>query len=105
MPKVIDTFTTYQYPSIKNVYICDMSVMFLSACPEARVVSPANLYGPGRWPRSIFENDLHQYHALEVLGPFLLDKGDTKSEPYFLLQTVLTLTLCLSHFEKMAEAT
>ena len=71
--------------------------MFLCACPEARVVSSAS------WNKlSIFENPLHQYPALEVLGPFLFDKVNTKSEAYFLLQTVLILTLFHSYRGKMA---
>ena len=54
-----------------------MSIMFLCACPEARVVSPVH------WlQESIFENALYQCPALEVFGPFVLDKG-TKGEAYF----------------------
>jgi hypothetical protein len=79
-----------------------MSIMFLGACPEARVVSTAKLHERLSWPLSIFENALHQYPALEVLGPFKFAEGDTKSEIYFLSQIVLTLTLFLSYREKLA---
>jgi len=91
--KFLDTFKTYQYPSIKNVYICPMSAMFLCACPEVRVVSPVKWYIASWWPRFTFEIPSFQCPALEVLGPFAFDKGDAKSEAYFLSQTVLTLTL------------
>jgi len=66
--------------------------MFVCACPEARVVAPAKWY-KSWWPRFVFENPSFQCPALEVLGPFAFDKGDAKSEAYFLSQTVLTLTL------------
>jgi len=95
-------FTNYQYPSIKNVYLCSMSAMFICACPEARVVSPVRWYVPPWWPRSTFENALHQYPGLEVLGPFLFSKDDTRSKAYFLPQTVLILTLFLSYRGEMA---
>jgi hypothetical protein len=95
-------FTTYQYPSIKHIYICPMSAMFVGACPEARVVSPVRWHAASWWPRSTFENALHQYPALEVLGPFEFSKGDARSKAYFLPQTALILTPFLSYRGEMA---
>ena len=100
--KFPDTLKTYQYPSIKNVYICPKSIMFPSACPEVRVVSPANWNNSTWWPQSTFENAIHQYPALEVLGPFALNGGDARSNAYFLPQTVFILTLFLSYRGEMA---
>ena len=104
--KFLDTFTTYQYPSIKNVYVCLMSAVFICACPEVRVVSPARWHpAVSWWPQTIFENASHQYPGLEVLGPFVFNTGDAKSEAYFLPQFVLNLTLFLSYRWEMAQAT
>jgi hypothetical protein len=89
----LDAFETYQYPSIKNVYVCPMSAMFVGACPEVRIVSSAQWHNILWWPRSTFENALHQYPALEALGPFAFNKGDARSKAYFLPQIVLILTL------------
>ena len=82
-----------------------MSIMFPCACPKARLVSPVRWYAASWWPQSTFENTLHQYPELEVLGPFLFNKGDARSKAYFLPQTVFILTLFLSYRGEMAQAT
>jgi len=81
--RVDNPFTTYQYPSIKNVYICPMSVMILRACPEARIVAPLKWHESSWWPRSIFDVALRHCPALEVLGPFVFEKRDMRGGPCF----------------------
>ena len=68
-----------------------MSAMFVGACPEVRIVSSAQWHDTLSWPRSTFA--LHQYPALEALGPFAFNQGDARSKAYFLPQIVLILTL------------
>jgi len=102
--KYLDTFKTYQYPSIKNVYLCPMSVAFTRACPEVRVVFPVKWHG-GSWrSRSFFEHPSLKCPTLEVLGPFELDRDCAKGEAYFSSEIVLTFILFLSYRDEMAQA-
>ena len=96
--RVDNSFITYRYLSIKNVYICPVSAMILKACPEARIVSLFRWNGSPWWPRSIFERAARYCPALEVLGPFAFDKVDMKSGAYFPFQFVLRLTLFFFFF-------
>ena len=102
--RVDNPFTTYQYPSIKNVYICPMSVMILRACPEARIVSPLKWHESSWWPRSIFDEALRHCPALEVLGPFVFEKRDIRGGAYFRLTTCsyFDSPFFVSHCEKIA---
>jgi len=92
---VDNPFKTYRYPSIKNAYVCPVSDMILEACPEARIVSlwKWNEFAWSSGP--IFEHAVRYCPALEVLGPFLFEKGDMKSRAYFLFHFVLRLTLII----------
>jgi hypothetical protein len=81
---VDDVFKARQYPSIKNVFICPASIMFLRACPEARFVAPLKRYKEF-WSSEIFEKVLNECPALEVLGPFYFDKSDIRSEGHLFL--------------------
>jgi hypothetical protein len=74
-----NTFKAYQYPSIRNVFVCPVSVIFICACREARFVAPITWRPTWWWARDIFEIVLNECPALEVLGPFWLDQGDVKS--------------------------
>src|SRR6266446_1642056 len=75
---VENAFKAYQYPSIRNVFICPVSIMFLRACPEARFVAPMRWHKNFSWLRDIFEKVLNECPALEVLGPFYFGNGDMK---------------------------
>ncbi|KIM40027.1 hypothetical protein M413DRAFT_446918 [Hebeloma cylindrosporum] len=77
-PDIPNPFMEYQYPSIKKAYVCTTSTMVLSACPEARIVSPMKWKELIWWPRSMFASALRSCPALEILGPFLLEKDDIK---------------------------
>ena len=79
---VEDTFKAYKYPSIKNIFVCPVSVNFLYACPKARFLAPMFWRKPFWWPQSIFDKALNECPTLEVLGPFYLGKGQIKCKPY-----------------------
>jgi hypothetical protein len=76
--RVADAFKSYQYPSIRNVFMCPMSFIFLCACPRVRFVAPIQWNNVSWWSRDVFEKALKECPALEVLGPFYFQKGDMK---------------------------
>ena len=83
-PRVMDTFKAHQYSSVRNVFVSPVSVIFLCACPEVRMVAPMQSYNALWWPRHYFEKVLNGCPALEVLGPFYFENGDMKCKAYFL---------------------